>query len=259
MSLTSYSEPEFSITRVLGKRAIVYLGILFLALVLLLVVNAGEASAAGPTYVYDDITSDTNWTADDSPYIVNQSIAIQLGATLTIEPNVTVMFDDGVGFTIFGTLDARGTTDEEILFTSNGSTAWGAWDGLLFNETSTGSVLDHVYIQYADSPIYIFRSSVTMSNLRISDYIGGGYMSPCAIYWESIFEPITATISNIQIWNGSYTGIILWSQEGNVDLTLTDVMVRDISFGSGLGISANNSLQLSVSNFTAINMGWRGV
>ena len=259
MSLTSYSEPEFSITRVLGRRAIVYLGILLLALVLLLVVNAGEASAAGPTYVYDDITSDTNWTADDSPYIVNQSISIRPGATLTIEPNVTVMFDDGVGLTIGGTLDALGTADEEIFFTSNGSTSWGAWSGLLFNETSTGSMLDHVYIQYAYSPVYITESSVTLSNIRISDYNGGGAFSPSGIYWESATDSITASISNVQIWNGSYTGIILWSGEGDVDLTLTDVTVRDITFGSGLGISANNTLQVSVSNFTTINMGWRGV
>jgi parallel beta-helix repeat protein len=259
MSLTSYSEPEFSITRVLGKRAIVYLGILFLALVLLLVVNAGEASAAGPTYVYDDIASDTNWTADDSPYIVNQSISIRPGVTLTIEPNVTVMFDDGVGLTIGGTLDAQGTADEEVFLTSNGSTSWGAWSGLLFNETSTGSVLDHVYIQYAYSPVYITESSVILSNLRISDYNGGGAFSPSGIYWESATDSITASISNVQIWNGSYTGIIFWSEEGDVDLTLTDVTVRNITFGSGLGISANNTLQVSVNNFTTINMGWRGV
>jgi parallel beta-helix repeat protein len=257
-SLTSYSESEFSITRVLGKRAIVYFCVLFLALVLLLVVNAGEASAAGPTYVYDDIVSDTNWIADDSPYIVNQSISILEGVKLTIEPNVTVMFDSGVGLTIGGTLDAQGTADEEIVFTSNGSTTWGAWGGLLFNETSTGSVLDNVYIQYADSPVYIFESSVTMSNLRISDYVGGGFYES-GIYWESATDSITAAMSNIQIWNGSYTGIVLYSQEGDVDLTLTDVTVRDITFATGLGVVANNSLRLSVSNFTTINMGWRGV
>jgi len=203
MSTTSEAELSPSIGRVLGKRAVIYLCLLVFAVALLLLINTGNASAAGPTYVYTDITSDTNWTEDNSPYIVNQSISIAPGVTLTIEPNVTVMVDNGVGITIGGTLLAEGTSDQPITFTSNGSTSWGAWDGLYFNESSTGSALDNVIIEYAFDPIYIYESSVTISNVWIDGYVGSYWLDPAAITWIST-DDIVTTISNVEIRNGSY-------------------------------------------------------
>ena len=51
MNATSYAESEPALARVLGKRALVYLGILVFVFALLLIFNTGNASAAGPTYV----------------------------------------------------------------------------------------------------------------------------------------------------------------------------------------------------------------
>lgn len=225
MNVTSYDEPEPPMAKVLGKRALVYLGILVFALALLLILNTGNASAAGPTYVWQDITTDTTWDEANSPYIVNQSIAIDPGVTLTIDPNVTVMFDNGVWLTVSGALDAQGTADEPVTFTSNGSTVWGAWDGLYFDETSTGSVLDYVVIEYAYYAIYVYNSDVALSNAEIS------WSSEAAVWWFVDDGDLEASMSNVRVNGSDWLGIIFYNVDGSNDLTLSGIEVVNANYG----------------------------
>jgi hypothetical protein len=66
----------------------------------------------------DEISQDTEWTADASPYVILQSPTIDAGATLTIDPGVVVKFDYNQSLNIAGNLVARGTADQKIYFTS---------------------------------------------------------------------------------------------------------------------------------------------
>jgi len=259
MSTTSELEPTPSMGRVLGKRAIVYLCLLVFAFALLLLLNTGNASAAGPTYVYSDVTSDATWTEANSPYIVNQSIAIAPGVTLEIEANVTVMVDDGMGITIGGTLIADGTAGEPVTFTSNGSTSWGAWDGLYFNESSSRSELDHVLIEYAYDPIMIYESSVDISNIQIHSFVGSWWLSePAAISWYSTGD-LTTTMTNVEIWNGTYLGVNLISDEGAVDALLNGFSMDVSTSGTPIVARANHSIDMTITDLELTNIGWRGI
>ncbi len=78
--------------------------------------------------------------------------------TLTIEPGVTMAFENevGSGLTI-GSTDARqgilvadGTADDPILFTSGGEAVAGAWQGIFFRYTPTsGNSITNARIEYA--------------------------------------------------------------------------------------------------------------
>jgi len=82
------------------------------------------------------------------------------GVALTIEPGVTVKFNDGKALQIQGELIARGSSASGITFTKSGSTNWGY---ILFEDTSTdadydssdnytsGSIMEYCTVEYVGS------------------------------------------------------------------------------------------------------------
>jgi RHS repeat-associated protein len=70
--------------------------------------------------VSGDVTTNTTWTAANSPYVVTGTINVQSPATLTIEPGVVVKFQPGANLLAQAgaTLTAIGTSTNPIIFTS---------------------------------------------------------------------------------------------------------------------------------------------
>ncbi|MGD0057324.1 MAG: right-handed parallel beta-helix repeat-containing protein [Methanomassiliicoccales archaeon] len=218
-----------SLRHVLGKRALVYIGILAFAIVLLLVLNAnsGKASAAGPTYVYQDINTSVQWTEANSPYIVNQSIEITSTGTLTIGPNVTVMVNAGDGITVSGKLVAQGTAVKWIDFTTNDTSPFGYWNGLYFNSTSSGSILSYVIVENASIGVGVQNTSVSMSNIKLvnSDTAGLSWVVDNG-------NDLTATLTNVEVSNSNDVGILLYSTSGNIVANINNLTVANCySFG----------------------------
>src|SRR5579859_5107281 len=58
----------------------------------LMLIHSQVLQAAGPTYIKEDITASTTWTADNSPYIIQNNVSVTKGAVLTISPGVEVHF-----------------------------------------------------------------------------------------------------------------------------------------------------------------------
>ncbi|KAF7287908.1 hypothetical protein GWI33_000255 [Rhynchophorus ferrugineus] len=54
-----------------------------------------------------------------SPYRLSNDLIVERGAELVIEPGVTIKADSQVGITVRGTLNAQGTEDENIIFTTS--------------------------------------------------------------------------------------------------------------------------------------------
>ncbi len=61
------------------------------------------------------IDATTTWTAAESPYVLSSDIEVSYGATLTIEPGVTVV-GNGHQLEVWGAVSGIGTTDSPILF-----------------------------------------------------------------------------------------------------------------------------------------------
>lgn len=93
-------------------------------------VSYAQTEVGGP------IAIDMTWTEDKSPYIVVQHTEVAEDATLTIDPGVTVKFED-YALMIRGALVARGTKEKMITFTSNqGSPEPGDWKGIQLDRKS---------------------------------------------------------------------------------------------------------------------------
>jgi hypothetical protein len=72
------------------------------------------ADVQAATYVSGPISSDTTWTKANSPYRLTGTVFVNSGVLLTIEPGVIVDFYI-YSIQVTGTLNARGTTDNNII------------------------------------------------------------------------------------------------------------------------------------------------
>ena len=75
------------------------------------------------TSISSDISEDTTWALSGSPYIIENSISINTGATLTIEAGVVIKVKDSYSFfkntiNVSGKILANGTENNKIYFTS---------------------------------------------------------------------------------------------------------------------------------------------
>ena len=96
------------------------------------------APVLADTWTQSIISTNTTWTKNntsgDGVWIVdvpNDTLMIQAGATLTIEPGVTVKFHNDVLFLIYGSLIAEGTAQDSIIFTMDDApNSASEWSGL---------------------------------------------------------------------------------------------------------------------------------
>jgi len=122
------------------------------------------------------IDIDTTWRADLPYFFIvgsGESPTIASGSVLTLEPGV-VLKGYGTNYTaliVEGTLIAQATSGSEIVITSIKDDSFGGdtnndgnltvpvagdWKNIVFKPSSTGSILDHVFIYYGSSvPIRI--------------------------------------------------------------------------------------------------------
>jgi len=113
-------------------------------------------TAWAETYVYGTITTDTVWNLAGSPYIATDTVYVANGVKLTIEPGVTVRFATETSLICYGTLNAVGTPDGTITFTSDQAihTA-GHWKGIkLSGNGANGSKIIYCDIGYAKQAVY---------------------------------------------------------------------------------------------------------
>lgn len=152
------------------------LGGVFIRVLLLALITAGSlftsSFALAATQVNTNITTNTTWTTNGSPYIIKGSLKTATGTTLTINPGVVVKFADQSGLRVEGRLLANGTVSSRVYFTSIKDDSVGGdsnsdgsltkaspqdWRTLIFAPGSTGQFA-YSTIRYAG---YFFGSTDT--------------------------------------------------------------------------------------------------
>ncbi len=136
------------------------------------------ARAAGPTYIENDITHSTEWSLNDSPYVISNDMTVSPGAVLTIDPGVQVRFTvwpgnlagTGPNLMIKGALKAVAGVKAPISFVS--TIPGGQWGSLNFlNCDSANSIL--VECKIRGGRISCTGSSPTISSCLITRSKGG--------------------------------------------------------------------------------------
>lgn len=94
------------------------------------------------------------WNVSGSPYYIQVNITVPANQTLLIQPGVEVIFNDIKNMSINGTLVAKGTAAQPIVFKSVDTTGWsienmpnGGWNGIHFMSLN-GNVIDSSAFEY---------------------------------------------------------------------------------------------------------------
>ncbi|GIW91484.1 MAG: hypothetical protein KatS3mg109_1916 [Pirellulaceae bacterium] len=149
-----------------------------------------------PTYtqVSGALTANTIWALSQSPYIVVGDVTVNPGVQLTIEPGVVVKFAAGTSLIVNGILDAQGTANSRIIFTSlkddsvggdangDGSATWprpGDWGHIAFGDSSVDALtkLRYTEVHYGGSTgsaIHVDSASPTITDNLIVQNAGYG-------------------------------------------------------------------------------------
>lgn len=118
-----------------------------------------------------DITEDQTWTVGNL-YRVTKYIKVRSGATLTIEPGVTVEFATDAGIHISSdnsVLVSAGTQEKPITLTGVEETT-GYWRGLFISSNSVENEISYTTIQYAgsiDAGTYFDAAALTIDQAKV--------------------------------------------------------------------------------------------
>ena len=126
--------------------------------------------------VAGSIDKDVTWCLRESPFHVVETVVVERGMKLNIEPGVELQFEPGTGMIIDGVMVARGTSQDSIRFLSVGNKNNGAWCGIILRGsgerqpwddqgayTGSGSVLEYCIIEYAGEQTLEFSNALELS------------------------------------------------------------------------------------------------
>jgi uncharacterized repeat protein (TIGR02059 family) len=228
------------------------------------------AGAAGTSIASDNSGVEGIWIVDGTinnsatwnapfPYIITGDSHVTSGTTLTVNPGVIVKIKPGVRFLVDGTLNAQGTADEKIYFTSfkddsvgddansDGdatSPSAGDWTYMLlgYNSSATAT-LSHCVVRYGggnwggwgnDSLIVVNGgSNVSIDNCELAHSLSRGIRIEGATG--------TTTISNSAIYDNAQYGLYINNSTGNV--TINGCQIFNSLSGQ---INVNNSPNVTI-------------
>ena len=184
------------------------------------------------------ITADTTWNAN-LPFVVEGRVTLTLSATLNLQPDTVVKFTAGGQLIVSGTLQAMGTLDQPIAFTSikddtiGGDTnndgaltspAAGNWESIRLGATAGASALDYVSVYYGGSlsttgALVVDSSQPALGHLIVmgSQYRGLFALNTSLLISGSVFAQngyglyngltATLTVTNSDLFSNTLVGL----------------------------------------------------
>lgn len=205
------------------------------------------------------ITANTVWSAAQGPYVVTSDVIVQNGATLTIEPSVTVYMGAGTSLTVqAGSIQALGTTQNPIRVTSQKvqagqSPVVGDWSQWVFNAGAVNTKLEHVLIEYGKG-LAVNGSAPTFNYLNIRNHQGPAIAIDLAASPAGVGNQASGNALNaVAVPSGDIAGGVTWGLRGipylvasgivsvGVSPTVTSVSPASVQQGESLTVALSGT------------------
>jgi hypothetical protein len=200
------------------------------------------------------ITRDTLWPAD-KPYLIYDSLVIEAGSTLSLEPGAVLCMHDKAKWVVNGTLIPAGTLDKPVVFRGDRLDKLltdlpydripNQWDGIYFGAESFGNVMDYVIVRNGQKGLWLAASAPDSLKLRLS-------CSQLTNMGESVLTAVNCRIEavNTEFSNASRSVVSLTGGIYHfIHCTLANHYIK-IAFSNRKGEPT-----LSLSNYTSDNQG----
>ena len=177
---------------------------------LLLISSYSCLNHVGATEFNGIVSSDTTWTQAKNPYTLTGPVLVNNGVTLTIEPGVTVNFNSNY-LIVNGTLNARGTSENKIIFQINEKSS--SYPAIKFDfgsanwneQTNSGCIIENAVIHSAwmHTTIQVYGAAVKINNDIIDVGLKSSSNIAISVPVPNAFVPANPTIiSNCIIGSG---------------------------------------------------------
>tara|TARA_R110000868_G_scaffold304437_7_gene565052 strand:+ start:25146 stop:29834 length:4689 start_codon:yes stop_codon:yes gene_type:complete len=160
------------------------------------------------SFIPSSITQSTTLGKINSPYFVNETVAIGATAVLTVEEGVEILFNDNKSILVNGGLNLEGSEEQPIVLKSYYPEQ--EWAGLFFENASEISTLNHVSIRQAkgrENDENFFASvSALNSTVNLFD-----------VDIEHVWLPISSQFSSMRIENSTISNVTMIGDYLNVN------------------------------------------
>ena len=193
-------------------------------------VTCAQTIIPGPTI------SGGTWSLSGSPYYITGNSTLATGQTLTIQPGVVVEIGAGVSITANGTIQAVGTSSQNITFQSFIPSQY--WSTISVNGTAGTNQFEYCNFQNASAALTLNNNSVNEVSF-------------------SSFQNVTNGISMRMIDNGSTGGAYTYTQTTTImNCAFSNCVAQAVS-GQAIGASElqNAVLNSVVENCYFISVG----
>ena len=173
----------------------------------------GSVQIAGAvTTVKTNIAADTTWSLVNSPYYLPSGLTVAATAILTIDPGVVVKFGPSAYLYVYGALNANGTSESQVYFTSYRDDSVGG--------DTNGDASDPVAGDWRCIQI-MGGGNATLDYTTVR--YGGGLLYNGMYYGElHKFGKGSLTVRNSTFSNGLYSGIKITSTPSDASFSLTN-------------------------------------
>lgn len=175
---------------------------------------------AAQTMVSGQITTNTHWAENASPYVLEGNVTLLNNAILTVDPGVTIYMGQGANLSVLNaSLQISGKAEKPVYIQSDktrqGQAAMpGDWNNLLISASANNTQLEHVVIEHG-SGLIINGSSPKLNYLNIRNHQGAAITIDLAASPSGVGNQASGnTINGIVVPAGTISGNTKWELRG---------------------------------------------